>query len=79
MVAVKLTVGDVAWCRCRTARLGSHSGWLWLSLEVVMQRRSDFIDTVRREEAGDVFLALAARAGIPTGRADEWFDEWRDF
>ena len=37
------------------------------------------IDTIRRDEAGDAFLGLAARAGIPAEQADEWFDEWRDF
>ena len=41
--------------------------------------RYRFIDTLRREEAGDAFLDLAARAGVPTDRADEWFDDWRDF
>jgi hypothetical protein len=41
--------------------------------------RYDLIDTLRREQAGDAFLALAARAGVPAARADEWFDEWRDF
>lgn len=41
--------------------------------------RYENIDTVRREEAGDAFLALATRAGVPTDRADQWFDDWRDF
>jgi hypothetical protein len=39
----------------------------------------DIIDTVRREEAGDAFMDLAARAGVPFALADEWFDAWRDF
>jgi hypothetical protein len=37
------------------------------------------IDTLRREEAGDAFHALAARAGISTNVTEQWFDEWRDF
>jgi hypothetical protein len=41
--------------------------------------RFDVIDTIRREEAGDAFLSLAARAGVPSALADEWFDTWRDF
>ncbi|MGW0197721.1 hypothetical protein [Nonomuraea sp. NPDC003201] len=41
--------------------------------------RHGMIDTLRREEAGDAFMALAARAGVPSGEAGSWFDEWRDF
>jgi hypothetical protein len=41
--------------------------------------RYQFIDTLRREEAGDAFVALAARAGIQASVADEWFDGWRVF
>ncbi|GAA0422090.1 hypothetical protein Aca07nite_09540 [Actinoplanes capillaceus] len=37
------------------------------------------VDTLRREEAGDAFVTLAARAGVPTPTADDWFDKWRDF
>ncbi|MFC4072654.1 hypothetical protein [Actinoplanes subglobosus] len=44
-----------------------------------LDEKFDIIDTIRREEAGDAFMALAARAGIPTTLADEWFDTWRDF
>lgn len=44
-----------------------------------IDQRYDFIDTLRREEAGDAFLDLAARAGVPTDLADQWFDHWRDF
>jgi hypothetical protein len=39
----------------------------------------DMIDTIRREEAGDAFMDLAARAGVPSELADKWFDTWRDF
>ncbi|GAA1607990.1 hypothetical protein [Actinoplanes couchii] len=39
----------------------------------------EFIDTIRREEAGDAFSVLAGRAGVPDATAGEWFDEWRDF
>jgi hypothetical protein len=38
-----------------------------------------FIDTLRREEAGDAFHILAARAGVDEDEADRWFDSWRDF
>ncbi|MET7337058.1 hypothetical protein [Nonomuraea sp. NPDC005650] len=41
--------------------------------------RHGLIDTLRREEAGDAFVALATRAGVPAGEAGSWFDEWRDF
>jgi hypothetical protein len=44
-----------------------------------IDQRYDLIDTLRREEAGDAFLDLAARAGVPTELADQWFDHWRDF
>ncbi|WP_212829747.1 hypothetical protein [Catellatospora sp. TT07R-123] len=37
------------------------------------------MDTIRREEAGDVFDDLARQVGIPSEISDEWFDEWRDF
>ncbi|WP_188197113.1 hypothetical protein [Nonomuraea sp. SYSU D8015] len=37
------------------------------------------IDTVRREEAGEVFHQLAERAGVPPVEIQAWFDEWRDF
>ncbi|WP_144122656.1 hypothetical protein [Catellatospora sichuanensis] len=37
------------------------------------------MDTIRREEAGDVFADLARQAGVPAEISDEWFDEWRDF
>ncbi|MBL7258379.1 hypothetical protein [Paractinoplanes lichenicola] len=37
------------------------------------------LDTIQREEAGDAFVALAARAGIPPATADTWFDAWRNF
>ena len=43
------------------------------------QSGSGTIDAIRREEAGDAFVAVAARAGVPPDRADEWFDRWRDF
>jgi hypothetical protein len=38
-----------------------------------------FIDTLRREEAVDAAVALAARAGASADRAADWIDEWRDF
>jgi hypothetical protein len=44
-----------------------------------IDERYDLIDTLRREEAGDAFIDLAARAGVPTDLADQWFDDWRDF
>jgi hypothetical protein len=44
-----------------------------------INERYEFIDTVRREEAGEAFADLAARAGVPTDLADPWFDDWRDF
>ncbi|WP_212841702.1 hypothetical protein [Catellatospora sp. IY07-71] len=37
------------------------------------------MDTIRREEAGDVFADLAQQAGIPSDISDKWFDEWRNF
>jgi hypothetical protein len=39
----------------------------------------DIIDTLRREQAGDAFLGLAARAGVPQEVADAWFDARRTF
>lgn len=44
-----------------------------------VQARYGIIDTLRREEAADAFLRLAARAGVPGDVADEWFDDWRAF
>lgn len=44
-----------------------------------IDQRYDIIDTLRREEAGDAFLDLAARAGLSTDLADQWIDDWRDF
>jgi len=41
--------------------------------------RYGFIDTLRREQAGDAFVDLAGRVGVPADLADTWFDEWRDF
>jgi hypothetical protein len=44
-----------------------------------IDERHGIIDTLRREQAGDAFMDLAARAGIPDARAADWFDDWRDF
>ncbi|MEU4244065.1 hypothetical protein [Actinoplanes sp. NPDC026619] len=44
-----------------------------------IDQRYELIDTLRREEAGDVFTGLAVRAGVSTDSADDWFDEWREF
>jgi hypothetical protein len=44
-----------------------------------IDQQYELIDTLRREEAGDALADLAARAGIPTNHADDWFDQWRDF
>lgn len=44
-----------------------------------IDERYEIIDTVRREEAWDVFMGLAAKAGIDTETASDWFDDWRDF
>ncbi len=44
-----------------------------------IEKRYQIIDTLRREQAGDAFVALATRAGVPQDTADEWFDDWRDF
>jgi hypothetical protein len=44
-----------------------------------IDERYEFIDTLRREEAGEAFADLAARAGVPTDLTDQWFDAWRDF
>jgi hypothetical protein len=43
-----------------------------------IDQRYEIIDTLRREQAGDAFLDLATRAGLPTEVADQWFDDWRD-
>jgi hypothetical protein len=34
-----------------------------------------FIETTRREEAGDAFAELAARGGVPAELAADWFDD----
>jgi hypothetical protein len=44
-----------------------------------IDRRHELIDTLRREQAGDAFFALAGRAGVDVEPADMWFDEWREF
>ncbi|MGC5054707.1 hypothetical protein ACLQ2S_25015 [Micromonospora sp. DT48] len=44
-----------------------------------IDQKYEVIDTLRREEAFDAFMELAARAGVPAHLADQWFDEWRDF
>jgi hypothetical protein len=44
-----------------------------------IDRKHGFIDTLRREEAGDAFAVLASRADVPAPLADQWFDDWRDF
>lgn len=44
-----------------------------------IDQKYEFIDTMRREEAGEAFVALAARAGVQAECADQWFDDWRDF
>ncbi|MFE9658033.1 hypothetical protein [Micromonospora sp. NPDC006431] len=44
-----------------------------------IDQKYEIIDTLRREEAFDVFMELAARAEVPALLADQWFDEWRDF
>lgn len=44
-----------------------------------IDQKYEFIDTVRREEAGDAFVGLAVRAGVEAPLADQWFDSWRDF
>lgn len=44
-----------------------------------IDQRYDIIDTLRREEAFDAFLKLAAEAGVPPHVAEQWFDECRDF
>jgi hypothetical protein len=44
-----------------------------------IDERHGIIDTLRREQAGDAFMDLAARAGIPGARAADLFDQWRDF
>ncbi len=41
--------------------------------------RLDFLDTINREQAGDAFDDLVARAGVAKERGCEWFDEWREF
>lgn len=44
-----------------------------------IEEEFEIVDTLRREEAGEAFHALATRAGVPAGTADAWFDDWRDF
>jgi hypothetical protein len=39
----------------------------------------DIIDTLRREEAIEAAIALAARVEVPADRAADWIDEWREF
>jgi hypothetical protein len=41
--------------------------------------RYQCVDTPRREEAGDAFVALACRHGVPAESADSWFDATRTF
>ncbi len=38
-----------------------------------------FMDTIRRDDAGDVFADLAQMARVPSDVADRWFDQWREF
>ncbi|MEK8107271.1 hypothetical protein NKG94_22750 [Micromonospora sp. M12] len=44
-----------------------------------IEQKYEIIDTLRREEACDAFMELAARAEVPSHLADQWLDEWRDF
>ncbi|GAA4256938.1 hypothetical protein [Dactylosporangium darangshiense] len=44
-----------------------------------IDQKYHFIDTLRQEDAGEAFVALAARAGVEAPEAEQWFDEWRDF
>lgn len=44
-----------------------------------IDQKYEIIDTLRREEAFDAFMEIAARAEVPAHLADQWFDEWRDF
>ncbi|QYC45451.1 hypothetical protein Nocox_39520 [Nonomuraea coxensis DSM 45129] len=44
-----------------------------------VEERYEIIDTLRREEAGEVFSALAERAGVPASEAEAWFGDWRAF
>ncbi|MET8832526.1 hypothetical protein ABZV78_01225 [Micromonospora sp. NPDC004540] len=44
-----------------------------------IDQKYEIIDTLRREEAFDAFMKLAARADVPAHLADQWFDDWRDF
>ncbi|MCM0678728.1 hypothetical protein NCC78_29240 [Micromonospora phytophila] len=44
-----------------------------------IDQRYEIIDTLRREEAFDAFMELAARAEVPAHLADQWFDDWRGF
>ena len=44
-----------------------------------IDERYGIIDTIRREEAGDVFMDLARRGGVDDDTASDWFDDWRDF
>ncbi|MFI7707660.1 hypothetical protein [Nonomuraea sp. NPDC049480] len=44
-----------------------------------IDERYEMIDTLRREEAGEVFFELAKRAGVPPAETRAWFDDWREF
>ncbi|MDG4838462.1 hypothetical protein O7631_18255 [Micromonospora sp. WMMD967] len=44
-----------------------------------IEQKYEIIDTLRREEACDVFMELATRADVPPQLANQWLDEWRDF
>ncbi|MGW5155159.1 hypothetical protein ACWEPN_06715 [Nonomuraea wenchangensis] len=44
-----------------------------------IEERYEIIDTLRREEAGEVFFVLAERAGVPPSEAESWFGDWREF
>lgn len=67
------------------ADAGDRAGTVGDSLRMLVEKlntidaRHEFIDTLRREEAGDAFMNLAERAGVPGDVASDWFDEWREF
>ncbi|MFG2109876.1 NHL repeat-containing protein [Micromonospora chersina] len=44
-----------------------------------IDQKYEIIDTLRREQAFDAFMKLAAQADVPPHLAEQWFDEWRDF
>ncbi|MGQ5259873.1 hypothetical protein ACTWLT_03850 [Micromonospora sp. ZYX-F-536] len=44
-----------------------------------IDQKYDIIDTLRREEACDAFMGLAARAGVQADLAAQWLDDWREF